>query len=223
MQPERIAKMKPYQKTNHFPGMFQLSRKNHLARNLIKMSKKFPKEYKFFPRTFLLPAEWGEFKNSFANKALNMRPIYIVKPEASCQGKGIFLVNGPEEVKENDHYVVQQYIKKPLLIDGLKFDCRLYVLVLSVDPLRVYLFKEGLARFSTDRYQAPCKKNLSNLFMHLTNYSINSKNKGVFQFNKNLEEVDTGHKRTFTSILDWICENVEDGERKKEKMLLQIE
>lgn len=39
VQPERIAKMKPYQKTNHFPGMFQLSRKNHLARNLIKMQK----------------------------------------------------------------------------------------------------------------------------------------------------------------------------------------
>lgn len=59
--------------------------------------------------------------------------------------------------------------------------------------------------------------------MHLTNYSINSKNKGVFQFNKNLDEVDTGHKRTFTSILDWIGANVEDGERKKEKMMLQIE
>lgn len=35
--PERISKMKPYQKCNHFPGMYQLSRKNSLARNLIKM------------------------------------------------------------------------------------------------------------------------------------------------------------------------------------------
>lgn len=180
VQPERIAKLKPYQKTNHFPGMFQLSRKNHLARNLIKMAKKFPKEYKFFPRTYLLPAEYGEFKTSFANKNLNQRPVYIVKPEASCQGKGIFLVNDSDGVKEQDHYVVQQYIKKPLLIDGLKFDCRLYVLVLSVDPLRIYLYKEGLARFSTEKYQQPTKKNLANLFMHLTNYSINSKNKGVF-------------------------------------------
>lgn len=34
VQPERVAKMKPYQKTNHFPGMYQLCRKNHLARNL---------------------------------------------------------------------------------------------------------------------------------------------------------------------------------------------
>lgn len=34
---EQLAKMKPYQKINHFPGMYTLSRKNYLARNLIKM------------------------------------------------------------------------------------------------------------------------------------------------------------------------------------------
>jgi tubulin polyglutamylase TTLL6/13 len=112
------------------------------------MQKQFPKEYKFFPKTYLLPAEYGDFRNSF----INAKPVYIIKPEASCQGKGIFLSNSHEDVNPADHYVVQQYVKKPLLIDSLKFDCRLYVLVLSVNPLRIYLFKEGLARFSTDQY-----------------------------------------------------------------------
>ena len=100
----------------------------------------------------MLPAEYGEFKNSFLNKKESAKPVYIIKPEASCQGKGIFLSNSPDDVEPHDHYVVQQYVKKPLLIDDLKFDCRLYVLVLSVDPLRIYLFNEGLARFSTDPY-----------------------------------------------------------------------
>ena len=59
--------------------------------------------------------------------------------------------------------------------------------------------------------------------MHLTNYSINSKNKGVFQFNKNLDDADTGHKRTFTSILDWIEENFDNGTEKIEKMMKQIQ
>ena len=38
---ETLSRMKPYQKINHFPGMFHLSRKNYLARNLIKMRKKY--------------------------------------------------------------------------------------------------------------------------------------------------------------------------------------
>lgn len=40
--PEQLAKMKHHQKINHFPGMFTLSRKNYLARNLGKMQKLFP-------------------------------------------------------------------------------------------------------------------------------------------------------------------------------------
>ncbi len=104
--PERIAKMKPYQKVNHFPGMFQLARKNHLARNLIKMAKKFEKDYRFFPRTYLLPYEFAEFKSTFANKTGINRPVYIVKPEAGCQGRGIFLTNDFADLSPDDHYVV---------------------------------------------------------------------------------------------------------------------
>ena len=96
-------------------------------------------------------------------------------------------------------------------------------MVLSIDPLRVYLFKEGLARFSTDPYREPSKKNMQNMYMHLTNYAINCKNKGKFIFNKGLDDADVGHKRTFTSILDYIGENFENGEAKCEKMMHQIE
>ena len=62
---------------------------------------------------------------------------------------------------------------KPYLIDNLKFDLRVYALIYGVDPLRVFVFKEGLARFATETYTGPQKNNLDNLFMHLTNYAIN--------------------------------------------------
>jgi len=57
------------------------------------MARKYPKEYNFFPRSFLLPYDWGDFKNTFINKTGKNKPVYIVKPEASCQGRGIFLIN----------------------------------------------------------------------------------------------------------------------------------
>ncbi len=83
-----------------------------------------------------------------------------------------------------EKFVVQKYLKKPLLLEGLKFDLRLYVLLTSIDPLRIFLYNDGLARFATNPYKVN-SNNLDNVFMHLTNYSINKHSKD-FIFNKNV-------------------------------------
>lgn len=63
------------------------------------------------------------------------------------------------------------------MINGHKFDLRIYVVVTCYDPLRVYVYKEGLARFASEPYNA--SKN--NKYAHLTNYSINKKNENYIK------------------------------------------
>jgi len=66
------------------------------------------------------------------------------------------------------------------LIDGYKYDLRIYVLVTSYDPLKIYLFKEGLVRFATEKYTTNPKL-LKKRYIHLTNYSVNKKAEGYVQ------------------------------------------
>jgi hypothetical protein len=47
---------------------------------------------------------------------------------------------------------VSEYIANPLLLNGYKFDMRIYVVITCINPLRVYIYEEGLARFATVKY-----------------------------------------------------------------------
>jgi len=52
-------------------------------------------------------------------------------------------------VKNKKDILVSEYICNPHLINNFKYDLRIYVLVTSYDPLKIYMFKEGLTRFAT--------------------------------------------------------------------------
>lgn len=69
---------------------------------------------------------------------------------------------------------------------------RIYVLITSVRPLKVYLYREGIVRFSSEKYDT---STIGNVFSHLTNSSINK-----FAANQNIMSGSTfgsGIKWTF--------------------------
>jgi tubulin polyglutamylase TTLL6/13 len=79
-----------------------------------------------------------------------------------------------------------------------------------MNPLRVYVYKDGLARFATVPYKKPDDKNLSNLNMHLTNYAIN-KNHEDFIANTDKNNDDVGSKRSMLSVFAAIEEDASTG------------
>lgn len=117
----------------------------------------------------------------------NKKKYFIIKPEASSQGKGIQIIRWFNEIDTSIEYKIlaQKYLDKPFLIDELKFDLRIYVLVTSVDPLRIWVHKDGFLRFCTHKYAEPTNQNIQDLCMHLTNYAINKNSKHFVHNNDN--------------------------------------
>lgn len=200
---ERMQQLHRWQRINHFPGMSNVARKGRLAQNLDRLRRSFPHEFSFYPRTWVLPAEWGGFKAEFDASGKSTR-TFIIKPDSGCQGRGIFLTQDLERVAAMESQVAQVYVRKPLLIEGFKFDLRLYILVTSVIPLRVYAFKDGLARFCTEEYTRPTSDNLGERCMHLTNYAVN---KGSDNFVAATDRDDLGSKRSLRWLLGWVASN----------------
>ncbi|XP_077020775.1 tubulin polyglutamylase TTLL6 isoform X2 [Tamandua tetradactyla] len=106
---ERVMEMKSYQKINHFPGMSEICRKDLLARNMNRLLKMFPKDFHFFPRTWCLPADWGDLQ-SYSRSRKNK--TYICKPDSGCQGRGIFITQSVKEIKPGEDLICQLYISK---------------------------------------------------------------------------------------------------------------
>lgn len=213
---ERLRSIQPWQIINHFPGMPNIARKNRMGQNLNRLAKVYPREYSFYPRTWILPSEMSDFRNQFDSSGVSLNnKIFIIKPDAGCQGRGIFLTRTLDNVPTNENVVAQQYIKKPMLIDGYKFDLRLYCFVTSVKPLRMYLFHDGLARLCTEEYTKPTKSNLDNSCMHLTNYAVNKHSENFHapgEANGDDPNGEGGSKRSLAWFMSWI--RAEHGEEK---------
>ncbi|XP_047034327.1 tubulin monoglutamylase TTLL4-like isoform X9 [Helicoverpa zea] len=193
--------IKDGQKMNHFPGTFQIGRKDRLWRNLQKLVSKYGiNEFGIMPKTYVLPHDLKLLKHDWEKYAAN-NERWIIKPPASARGTGIKVVSKWTQIPKKRPVVVQRYVSKPYLINGNKFDLRLYVLVTSVHPLRIYLYKDGLARFASVKYNDELAF-LNDRYMHLTNYSINRLSKN-YTPNEDFAACE-GHKWTLQTLLQYL-------------------
>uniref|UniRef100_A0A6B2L4K4 Tubulin--tyrosine ligase-like protein 9 n=1 Tax=Arcella intermedia TaxID=1963864 RepID=A0A6B2L4K4_9EUKA len=239
--PRRISEPQVYHSyRNHFCETEILTHKGSLQFMIKHYGALYGKTYDFAPESFTYSFQSrGILRKHFLAK----RPyVWITKPMASSRGRGIKLtrdieefdvylnerleekkarmLNGEEVKEENIALVLQEYMENPVLVGGYKFDLRLYVLVTSVHPLKVYLFNEGLARFCTHRYSLED----FNVLRHLTNTSIQNAHwtKGLIPKETELEFHNSINpllgpgdyfKRTLTSLLGFFEKQGIDVER----------
>lgn len=141
-------------------------------RNVQRMRRIFGPSFEIAPTTYILPEDYKRWQND--REMANFKSMYIMKPQASSCGRGIRVIGKKTHVNKRSGYIVSKYLSKPHLIRGYKYDLRVYVLVTSFEPLKVYIFSEGLVRLATVPYTTS-KSSLKQRFVHLTNYSVNKK------------------------------------------------
>ncbi|XP_041896550.1 tubulin polyglutamylase TTLL4 isoform X4 [Corvus kubaryi] len=102
--------IKEHQKLNHFPGSFQIGRKDRLWRNLLKMQARCgKKEFNFFPQSFILPQDIKLLRKAWEEGA--SRQKWIVKPPASARGIGIQVIHKWSQLPKRRPLLVQRALK----------------------------------------------------------------------------------------------------------------
>ncbi|WKY14582.1 hypothetical protein Q1695_000263 [Nippostrongylus brasiliensis] len=196
-------------KVNKFPGMTELSKKVSLTQAISTMQRIFPNDYKFYPPSFFLPADYNNLKEFCQRKKMTNRNAgssddiyFIVKPDDGSQGAGIYLVSDPSEIKDpSQKQLVQEYVSDPFLMeDKLKFDFRVYGVIGNINPLSIYVSREGMVRFCTEKYCKPSESNFGNLYAHLTNYSLNKANLS-YVHSSSIADQENGSKRLLSTVL----------------------
>ena len=103
--------LEQHQRINHFRNHYELTRKDSMNKNLKRMQRALQREdrvdearkYDFFPNTYVLPVDYGLFVEEFKHHQAGT--IWIMKPIAKAQGKGIFLFNKLSQISDwkRDH------------------------------------------------------------------------------------------------------------------------
>ncbi|ENN78250.1 hypothetical protein HUJ04_004358 [Dendroctonus ponderosae] len=133
----QLSHLKPHQKVNHFPGCGYITNKVDLATSGLR----------YIPPAFKLPQD-KEKLLQFAK--MNPNKTFVQK---NNDHRNIKIEQLSNIDLDKSGSFVQEFVDKPLLLSGHKFDIGIYTVVTSIDPLRVYIYNgEALLRFCPTKY-----------------------------------------------------------------------
>jgi tubulin polyglutamylase TTLL4 len=190
------SRCKAWQKINHFAGAFLMGRKDGLHDRMKELKERFGHPVPFYPESYCLPKDRASFEEAFPTC-----PLWILKPAASARGSGIRLIPSTRR-RPRAAGIYQVYISRPFLITGRKFDLRLYVLVTSISPLRIYMHENGMARFAVHQYKD--EVSAADLKANLTNFSLNGEDAGFVRSESGQETV-ANSKWSLDFFLDYLA------------------
>ncbi|MCK0767513.1 hypothetical protein [Chromohalobacter canadensis] len=176
----QFRKLTPRHRLNHLPGNNALTLKSRLYQSLATLRERMGERFgphasqvarlDFFPRAYLMPDDYHALQEAaLANPARR----WILKPSNASKGKGIRLLDDAADAPRHANWLVQEYLDEPHTIRGHKYVLRLYVLLASLDPLRLYVYRQGFAKLASAPYD---HDDTGNLYSHLTNPDINAHN-----------------------------------------------
>mmetsp|Transcript_12514 Transcript_12514/g.16012 ORF Transcript_12514/g.16012 Transcript_12514/m.16012 type:complete len:388 (+) Transcript_12514:337-1500(+) len=201
---------------NRLPGAGVGTNKARFAQIFKRMQRHFEHDYNFVPLTFDLSYEADSLKRHM--NAHKGKKTYILKPHNGAEGCGILLVQQYKQIPAHTFaqgYIAQEYLSNPLLLDGKKFDLRIYVMVTQIgsypekQPV-AFIADEGLVRLCTEDYARPDASNLHNLLSHLTNFSLNKlSDKFVNSEDLDAYNIEQSSKRPLSTVLNQLKEEQE--------------
>ncbi|XP_067680805.1 probable tubulin polyglutamylase ttll-15 isoform X1 [Haliotis asinina] len=132
-----LSNLKPHQRVNHFPGSGYITNKASLASTKMQ----------FIPRAFKVPYDKDKFR-AYAKDHPGTKWV-----QKSNNHRGIEIKDIKDLDLTQEGTFVQEYVAKPFLVDGRKFDIGVYTILTSIDPLRLYIVEgDALFRFCVKDY-----------------------------------------------------------------------
>ena len=147
------------------------------------------------PETFNFPEQKEIIEKKFRDYKLNFSDLWLVKPSGLYGGLKTEIMKSLYSIKLTN-FVITKYIIDVNLINGKKYDLRLYVLLSGLKPLRIYFFKEGYVRIATEKYSID-ENSIQNIYIHLTNIILNRRNKN-YKYPKSFNDTEANEWNIFT-------------------------